>query len=292
MQKPGITQKDDFLAKVGFMPELPEVETIKRTLKPKVEGRGIEGAEVRHPGVVCSPSPEEFCSLLLGKRILDIGRRGKYLLWHLDGGYALVWHLGMTGRFTVPAPGVPPGPHTHVLLTLNGGLQVCYADPRRFGRCYLGPVPGVFAQSGLDRLGMEPLNPEFTPEGLKEILVGRRRCVKEVLLDQHCLAGLGNIYSDEALFRAGIHPLRPSCTLTDEEVARLHRAIRQVLEDGIRHGGTSIRDYIDGDGNRGRHQDYLAVYGRVGRPCPRCGELIERLVVGGRGTHFCRRCQV
>ncbi|GFN22455.1 bifunctional DNA-formamidopyrimidine glycosylase/DNA-(apurinic or apyrimidinic site) lyase [Thermanaeromonas sp. C210] len=273
------------------MPELPEVETIKRTLKPKVEGRVIEGVEVLNPAVVCSPSPEEFCSLLPEKRILDIGRRGKYLLWQVDGGHALVWHLGMTGRLTVSSPGVPLEPHTHVLLTLDGGLQVRYADPRRFGRCYLGPVPGVFTLAGLDRLGVEPLSPEFTPEGLKGLLAGRRRCVKEVLLDQHCLAGLGNIYCDEALFEAGIHPLRPSCTLTVGEVARLHRAIRKVLEDGICHGGTSIRDYIDGDGKRGCHQEYLAVYGRAGQPCPRCGGPVERLVVGGRGTHFCRRCQ-
>ncbi|MGI9950913.1 bifunctional DNA-formamidopyrimidine glycosylase/DNA-(apurinic or apyrimidinic site) lyase [Moorellaceae bacterium AZ2] len=274
------------------MPELPEVETIKRTLQPKLKGRVVERAEVLHPAVVCAPSPGEFSTLLPGKKIMDVERRGKYLLWQVNRDYALVWHLGMTGRLIWSTPERPLELHTHILLTLAGGQQVRYVDPRRFGRCYLGPVPQVLTEAGLDRLGIEPLSREFTPERLKEILAGRRRSVKELLLDQHSIAGLGNIYTDEALFEAGIYPLRPSCTLTDEEIVRLHRAVRKVLEDGIGHGGTSIRDYMDVNGKRGSHQDHLSVYGRTGKPCPRCGEPIERIMIGGRSSHFCRQCQV
>ncbi|MCG0277759.1 MAG: DNA-formamidopyrimidine glycosylase [Thermanaeromonas sp.] len=275
------------------MPELPEVETVRRTLEPLLKGRAITEARVLHPSVVRGPEVHEFSSLLPEKKVIALERRGKYLLWSLSEGYTLIWHLGMTGRLLwVERPEGALEPHTHVIITFSNGGQVRFVDVRRFGRCYLGHTEEVLREVGVKDLGVEPLSPEFTVERLAQMTRSTKRRIKEVLMDQHCIAGLGNIYSDEALFQAGLHPLRPASSLSEEEIERLHRAIRGVLEAGISHGGTSFRDYVNGLGQRGNHQDYLAVYGKKGEPCPRCGKAIETLKVGGRTSYFCSRCQV
>ncbi|MBC7324789.1 MAG: DNA-formamidopyrimidine glycosylase, partial [Moorella sp. (in: Bacteria)] len=232
-----------------------------------------------------------FSYLLVGKRITGLGRRGKYLLFHLADGYDLVAHLRMTGRLTLAAGADPLLPHTHVIIHLDSGPCLRWTDTRRFGRLYLGQADRVLAAAGVQELGPEPLDPAFDVAALAAICAGRRRPLKQVLLDQHLLAGIGNIYADETLFLAGLHPLRPAASLSGEEVARLHQSMRVVLEQGIANYGTSIRDYVDSSGRRGRNQDCLQVYGRVGQPCGRCGRTLERLKIGGRTTVFCPACQ-
>lgn len=274
------------------MPELPEVETIRRTLEPRVRGQVITEALVLHPSVVVTPEIQEFSSLLPGKKVIALDRRGKYLLFSLSEGYTLIWHLGMTGRLLWLEPEHILEPHTHVIIAFKYHGQLRFVDVRRFGRCYLGYTQEVFRQAGLHDLGVEPLSPDFTIEKLAQITHSTRRHLKGLLLDQHYIAGLGNIYSDEALFWAGLHPLRVASSLDKKEIERLHQAICQVLKAGLSHGGTSIRDYVDGTGRKGNHQDYLAVYGKKGQPCPRCGKAIETLKVGGRTSYFCSRCQL
>lgn len=274
------------------MPELPEVETIKRTLTPCLREQKIARVEVYNPGVIAAPGPEAFDRLLTGRIITGLDRRGKYLLVHLSGEYCLVVHLRMTGRLFFIAGTAPLAPHTHVVFTLAGGSSLRFVDTRRFGRLYLVGEAEVEKLPGLRDLGPEPLDPSFDARALAAILAGRRRPVKQVLLDQRLVAGIGNIYADEMLFAAGIDPRRPAASLSQEEVTRLRGAMQRVLEQGIANRGTSIRDYVDGSGRQGRNQEYLQVYGRTGRPCPRCGQPLERVRLGGRSTHFCPCCQV
>lgn len=274
------------------MPELPEVETIKRTLSPYLQGQIIAGVEVYHPGVIALPDANTFGRVLTGQRITTLGRRGKYLLFHLEGGCFLVAHLRMTGRLLLVPAGDPLVPHTHVVFQLGGGPTLRLVDTRRFGRLYLGLEEEVTAKAGLGEMGPEPLDPAFTAGELATICARRRRPLKQVLLDQRLIAGIGNIYADEMLFRSGLHPLRPAASLTEDEVARLHSAMRETLEQGIANAGTSIRDYVDGRGQQGRNQDYLQVYGRAGQPCCVCGRILVRIKSGGRSTVFCPGCQI
>ncbi|AKX94654.1 formamidopyrimidine-DNA glycosylase [Moorella thermoacetica] len=274
------------------MPELPEVETIKRTLTPCLREQKIARVEVYHPGVIAAPDPETFSRLLAGRIITGLDRRGKYLLVHLSGEYCLVVHLRMTGRLVFTEGAAPLAPHTHVVFSLAGGPSLRFVDTRRFGRLYLAAKAEVETLPGLRDLGPEPLDPAFDALALAAILAGRRRPIKQVLLDQRLVAGIGNIYADEMLFAAGIDPRRPAASLNHEEVARLRGAMQRVLEQGIANRGTSIRDYVDGSGRQGSNQEHLQVYGRTGRPCPRCGQPLERVRLGGRSTHFCPRCQV
>ena len=274
------------------MPELPEVETIKRTLSPYLQGQRIARVTIHHPGVIATPSPASFSRLLTGREILGLNRRGKFLLFHLADAYCLLAHLRMTGRLVLADGAAPLVPHTHVVFTLAGGATLRWVDTRRFGRLYLVKEEEVENTAGIGELGPEPLDPSFDAPALAAILAGRSRPLKSVLLDQRLVAGLGNIYADEALFAAGLDPRRPAVSLNPEEIARLHRAISAVLEQGIANHGTSIRDYVDGSGRQGSNQEHLQVYGRTGQPCPRCGQPLERVRLGGRSTHFCPRCQV
>jgi formamidopyrimidine-DNA glycosylase len=274
------------------MPELPEVETIKRTLAPHLQGRTIAGVEVHHPGVIAIPDADSFARILAGKRITGLERRGKYLLFNLDDDYGLAAHLRMTGRLVLAASVDPLPPHTHIVWYLPGDLTLRWVDSRRFGRLYLARKDEVVFKTGLKELGPEPLDPAFNSATLAAICAGRRRPVKQVLLDQRLLAGIGNIYADEILFVAGLDPRRPAASLNQEEVACLRGAIQAVLEQGIANHGTSIRDYVDGSGRQGSNQDHLQVYSRTGRPCPRCSQILVRVRLGGRSTHFCPRCQV
>jgi formamidopyrimidine-DNA glycosylase len=273
------------------MPELPEVETIARGLRERLpQAQRIVSVCVTWPRTVATPTVAEFVRGVVGQRVRGVGRRGKFLLLSLDGA-ELVMHLRMSGRILCQceASGTPPPwlPYVRLHLTFASGLELFFVDMRKFGRVYLVRD----AEEIVGDLGPEPLAPGLDVEALKQCLCTRRRQLKPLLLDQRVLAGLGNIYVDEALWAAELHPLRRSDTLSDEEVARLHAAIRQVLRDAVRNRGTTLRDYRNVADESGENQAALAVYGRAGQPCPRCGAAIRRQVVGGRGTHLCPVCQ-
>lgn len=273
------------------MPELPEVETIARMLRPRLAGRMIERVEVLWERIVDRPEGATFQAALTGAVIREVGRRGKFLLLPLSTGQTWLSHLRMTGRFLIREAVAGPGDdrHTRLRFRLDDGTWIIYADPRKFGRFYLVDDP----QEVLNGLGPEPLDPAFTPEVLADRLAGRRSALKSVLLDQRVVAGLGNIYASEALWRAQLHPQRRAADLTPAEVARLHAAIGAALRAAIQDGGTSLgdRQYVYPTGELGQHQLALAVYERAAQACPRCGAPIERTVLGQRSTYFCPRCQ-
>lgn len=270
------------------MPELPEVETIARSLReprpgqPTILGRTIESVTLRWPRHVALPAPEAFVQDLRGRSIESISRRGKYLLLRLDGMWLLL-HLRMSGDLRVLPSDAPLERHDLTLLHLSGGVDLRFHDTRRFGRLWLVNDPSQI----LGPLGPEPLEATFTEEELAQRLHGRRRLLKPLLLDQTFLAGLGNIYADEALHRAGLHPLRRSDSLRPGEIRALWRGIRAALRAGLRHNGASI-DWVYRGGD---FQNHLRVYGRAGERCRACGTRIRRIRVGQRSTHFCPHCQ-
>jgi formamidopyrimidine-DNA glycosylase len=271
------------------MPELPEVETIRRQLAPHIEGRTITQAEILDPRWTRPEAPGAVASALHGAAVERIGRRGKYLVWSLAGDRHLLVHLRMTGTLLFDPPTEPV--HTRVRLVLDDGHQLVYVDPRRFGTGHL--LLGAAARDAYLalRLGVEPFTPEFTAEHLRKIASGRTAPVKAFVIDQRRLAGVGNIYADEALFRAGIHPLRPTGRLTLTEWARMRDSIEDALGAGIEAKGASIDDFRHIDGARGSFQDRFLVHRREGEPCPRCQRPIRKIVVGGRGTYVCEGCQ-
>lgn len=273
------------------MPELPEVETVKRTLEKKLSGLSFEAVKLHMPKIVRLPPPEEFADILTGKKIIRLGRRGKYLLLHLTGGYTLVIHLRMTGRLVYATPGAPLEKHTHAVFDLSNGDQLRYTDIRQFGRMLLALTAELDEMPGLKTLGVEPLSENFTREFMKKELKRRRTRLKALLLDQTFIAGLGNIYVDEALHRAGLHPERLAASLSPRETTHLFLAIKDVLNEGINNRGTSFRDYVDGDGRPGNYQEKLAVYSKEGKPCLKCGKPINRIRVAGRSSYFCPHCQ-
>ena len=271
------------------MPELPEVETVARALRPLLAGKEFASARALWPRTVAAPDPDSFAMRLAGQRIVDIGRRGKYILFTLASGDTLIVHLRMTGKLMVASPGSPDldAPHVRVILYLTDGDALVFNDARKFGRIWL--VSDL--ESVIGKLGPEPLAWDFTPEVLASRLRRRRTSLKALLLDQTVLAGVGNIYADEALHLAGIHPLRTGADLTDEEVIRLHGAIREVLTASIGERGTMLRDYRPPYGLQGAYQNHLRVYQQTDRPCPRCGAPVRRIVVTQRSTHYCPQCQ-
>ena len=271
------------------MPELPEVETIRRQLAPHLTGRTIAQVQILDPRWTRPDSPAAIEASLRGAIVERLDRAGKYMVWELSGERYLLMHLRMTGTLLFD-PAAPP-PHTRVLLDLDDGHRLVYVDPRRFGTGHL--LQGALARSEyLDaRIGIEPLTPEFTTEHLRTMGRGRAAPVKAFVLDQRRIAGVGNIYADEALFRAGIHPLRAAGRLTGADWARLHDGIEDALSAGIEAKGASIDDFRHIDGARGSFQDRFLVHRRAGLPCPRCGTTIRKIVVGGRGTYVCERCQ-
>jgi formamidopyrimidine-DNA glycosylase len=273
------------------VPELPEVETVRRRIAPLVEGATIASAEIVDPRLTRPVSPSLVADALVGERIAAVERRGKYLLWRLGSGRTLVVHLRMTGSLLhSPSGELPADAHRRATLALDTGAAVGYRDVRRFGTWELlddGHLRPYLAS----RLGPEPLAPSFTSARLARMVAGRQAPIKAVLLDQRRIAGIGNIYADEALWRARIHPLRPAGELDAAEIARLHRAVRAVLRRGIERQGSTLRDYMTPDGEGGGMQHEFHVYGRLGQPCDRCGHPIERIVVVGRGTWFCPHCQ-
>lgn len=270
------------------MPELPEVETIAASLRagtdnhPAVTGRVIEAAHLLWERTLAYPGAAEFSQRIVGQEIRDVGRRGKFLVFPLSGDTLLV-HLRMSGDLLVESALAPLAPHHRLTLDLQGGLRLAFNDARKFGRVWLTPE----SEMVLGNLGPEPLEETFSAQEFYERLKGRRRQLKPLLMDQSFLAGLGNIYADEALHLAGLHPLRVSDALTFLNAEKLLAAIREVLLEGIRRNGASIDWVYRG----GEFQNYFRVYQRTGEPCLVCGTQIERIVVGQRGTHYCPVCQ-
>jgi formamidopyrimidine-DNA glycosylase len=273
------------------MPELPEVETVRRRLAPVLEGATIVRAEIDDPRLTRPVEPAIVSEALVGERVASVERRGKYLLWRLASGRTLVIHLRMTGSFRHAGQGgLTDDAHRRATLTLDTGAEVAYRDVRRFGTWELLDADHLRPYFAA-RLGPEPLAASFSAARLRALASGRRLSVKGFLLDQRRLAGIGNIYADEALWRARIHPRRPAGELDPIEVARLHRAVRAALRRGVELQGSTLRDYVTPDGDGGGMQHEFHVYGRGGEPCDRCGTPIERIVVAGRGTWFCPHCQ-
>ena len=273
------------------MPELPEVETIRLALEPHVVGRTFERVEIDDPRLVRPLEPFAVAAELEGERVAALDRRGKYLIVRFESGRVLLIHLRMTGSLRHAARGkLGEDPHRRAVVKLDDGSDVAYRDVRRFGTWHL-LEPDELDDYLAPRLGGEPLERTFTAKRLAERLAGRHAPLKAALLDQRTVAGLGNIYVDEALWRAQLHPLREAGTLDADELARLTRAIREALRAGIRRQGASLRDYSQPDGRRGRAQERFRVYGREGEPCLRCGTPIDKIRAGGRGTWYCPNCQ-
>jgi formamidopyrimidine-DNA glycosylase len=264
------------------MPELPEVETIARTLKPELVGKTILSADLRWARTLAMPSPAQFRRQIAGQRIMDVSRRAKYLLIHLETCSFLV-HLRMSGDLVVRAGKIEPEKHDRLLLYLSDKRYLAFNDTRKFGRVWLTDQP----EKILGKLGPEPLEKSFTAQWLFENLHQRKRSLKPLLLDQIFLAGLGNIYTDECLHIAQLHPLTASNNVTQKQAEALYKAIRAVLKEGIRRNGASIDWVYRG----GEYQNHFRVYDREGSPCPVCGTAIQKFVVGQRGTHVCPNCQ-
>jgi formamidopyrimidine-DNA glycosylase len=288
------------------VPELPEVETVCRQLEPEIEGRRIERLEVLDERWSRPVAPPVVETAVSGRRIESLGRRGKYLLLRLDGGRTLVMHLRMTGNLFLvegenridPSEGMrlyegersASERHLRARFLLDDGRELWFTDPRRFGEAAV--IDDGELEARFEGLGVEPLSAEFTPEALGEGAAGRVAPLKSFLLDQSNIAGVGNIYADEALFRARLHPLSPAGSMRPEHHLALRDAVVEALEAGLAHGGASIDDYRDGRGNRGEMQNEFLVHTREGEPCPNCGGPISRIVVSGRSTYYCPSCQV
>jgi len=273
------------------MPELPEVESVRRQLEPVLVGRRFESVRINDPRLVRPYEPAEVAAELEGERVAEVERRGKYLVVRFESGRVLLIHLRMTGSLLhASSESLPDDPHRRAVVRLDDASDVAYRDVRRFGT-WLLLEPGEVEPYLAARVGDEPLDTLFTSARLGERLARRRASLKAALLDQRTLAGLGNIYVDEALWRARLNPLRPAASLDRNELRRLHRAIRAALEHGLARQGSTLRDYRLPDGSGGSMQDEFRVYGRRDEPCDRCGTPIARTSVAGRTTWFCPRCQ-
>lgn len=273
------------------MPEMPEVEMIRRTLCEKVTGRTITHVEILLPRLIKWPAAYEFQAIVAAKKINELRRCGKYLLFCLDDSLFMIIHLRMTGRLQYAKKGMKQDKYARILFHLDNGDTLIYSDTRTLGTLYALPEHELWRISGLSQLGPEPLSPEFTLDYFSTKLKNRQGKIKALLLDQKIIGGLGNIYVDESLAVAGILPERPAGGLSEAEVEGLYHAVNQTIAEGIEHGGTTFRDYRDGEGKSGSHQQYLWVYGRKGQPCKTCGTPIEWKGVAGRGTHYCPYCQ-
>jgi formamidopyrimidine-DNA glycosylase len=272
------------------MPELPEVESVRRALAPALEGRTFEHIEIGDPRLTRPLDPLEVAAELVGERVSLVDRRGKYLIVRFESGRALLVHLRMTGSFLLTPDGTVD-PHRRAVVTLDDGSDVAYRDVRRFGTWLLLEPDEVEAY--LDsKVGREPLGTAYKAKHLAEKLAGRKAPIKAAILDQRTVAGVGNIYADEALWRAKIHPLTPAEALDPAEIGALYKGIRAALQAGIRRQGSTLRDYRMPDGSQGSAQHEFKVYGRDGEPCERCGTLIAKIRVAGRGTWFCPKEQV
>lgn len=272
------------------MPELPEVQTVADTLRPLIAGEKIIKVQVLYGKIIENVPPEVFAENLVGEVFLDISRRGKFLIFkttHFD----LISHLRMEGKYEVVKKNAPLKKHTHVCFTFASGFELRYLDVRKFGRMVLLEKDTALTYKSLQKLGPEPTPQDFLLPAFQEALKKSHKEIKPLLLEQKVVVGLGNIYVDEALWESKIHPLRRSDSLSPLEVTLLHQKIMEVLEKALKKGGTTIRSYHNAIGETGLFQIELKVYGKEGTPCLRCGTLIEKIRVGGRGTHFCPTCQ-
>ncbi|MDR6226577.1 DNA-formamidopyrimidine glycosylase [Desmospora profundinema] len=273
------------------MPELPEVETVKRTLETLIVGKTIEKVTVDLPRIIQEPpDPALFEALLAGRTVTGVGRRGKFLRIFVDP-WIIVSHMRMEGRYSVVRRQEPVAKHTHVRFHFTDGSELRYNDVRQFGTMHLYRQGEDLERPPLNKLGPEPLSDTFTLDVFRQRLSNRKTTIKALLLNQAVVSGLGNIYVDEALFEAGIHPERAVPEVTEEELKRLHAAIRSTLIKAVEAGGSSVRSYVNGKGEMGMFQLQIQVYGRKGEPCLHCGEPIAKTLVAGRGTHLCPRCQ-
>lgn len=272
------------------MPELPEVETVRRSLLAHLVGRRIEDVRVRHPHLRWPLAIAEL-NRARGRRVLNLRRRAKYLLVDLSGEQVLMVHLGMSGQLGIMPSSYPLRPHEHLVWTLDAGLHLRFHDPRRFGWVELYPRDRECEHPRLQHLGCEPLGPEFDGLELYRLTRQRRRPIKSLLMDAAMVVGIGNIYACEALFRAGIRPQKAAASLSRRRAQRLAVAIRDTLTDAIEQGGTTLRDFASADGRAGYFTINLAVYGRAGDACPRCGASVRKVVLSGRSTFYCPRCQ-
>jgi formamidopyrimidine-DNA glycosylase len=271
------------------LPELPEVETIRAQLAPSVEGRVIERLEILDPRWTMPLAPDQVVDAVQGRGVERLGRRGKYMVWELDGDVFLLMHLRMTGTLLYDPPA--DAPYARVVITLDDGHALRFCDPRRFGTGEL--AIGVEARDAFfaERLGIEPLGGELTGDRLRALAKGRRAPIKAFLLDQRRIAGVGNIYADEALFRARIHPLRPAGSLKRDQYEALAEAVRDALTAGLKAGGATIDDFRHADGVAGAFQNEFQIHLREGEPCIVCGGPVVKFVAGGRGTYACETCQ-
>ncbi len=274
------------------MPELPEVETVRRSLLPNVLNKPIQSVDVHYERILQDASVSEFKHALRSHHFIDIVRRGKYLLFYLESERIMVVHLRMTGRLIyVSNSEIPLEKHTSVVFTFSDGTGLRFEDQRKFATINLLTSDRLHEVRGLREMGPEPLSETFSLEVFSEMLSSRSARIKGLLLDQRRIAGLGNIYADESLFMAGVHPERPANSLTEQEKTRLYSAIRTVLQDAIDNQGTTIRDYRTGYGAEGSFQNKLQIYGKKGGVCPRCGGDLAHKKVVGRTSHFCPNCQ-
>lgn len=270
------------------MPELPEVETVRRGLDRLLKGRRIDGVDWRKAKLRGGASPRPL-EELEGQRVTGLRRHGKFLLWDLSGGGTFLAHLGMTGKLLFAEPGEERRPHTHLVLTLDDERELRYSDPRRFGLLKLFPKGAGIPD--LEHYGMDALDPAFTPKALGAMLSASKAPLKAFLLDQTWVAGVGNIYACEAMWRAKLSPKRRANTVPKAKVAPLHKGILGALNDSLAAGGTSFNDYVDAIGTEGSFMLEVAVFQREGEPCPRCGKPVKRITQSGRSTFYCDSCQ-
>ena len=273
------------------MPELPEVEQVRLSLLPHIKGKTICKAEVRLPRMIRHPSVPEFIAGVEGRTITDVRRKGKYLALLLDDGRYILAHLRMTGALLVMPCGTREPAFAKLRLSLTDGQDLWFTDIRTFGTMCLCGGNDTWQDAGYAGLGAEPLSPEFTEDYLKEKLKKSHQMVKCFILDQHKIAGIGNIYADEALALAGIRPTRYTDRLTRKQIHALYEGVNRAIAQGLRNRGTTFRNYQDADGQMGNNKDFLLVYGRKGLPCKKCGGELKQIKVGGRGSVYCPRCQ-
>ena len=273
------------------MPELPEVETIRQTLLPLLRDTHIDRIIVHESRLRRPVKTRILRHWLPGQKIRDITRRAKYLIFHFQNKALLVVHLGMSGSLQLAKPDDPAEKHTHVIFQLSNGRELRYRDPRRFGLIDVVKPDQLERYEPFQNLGVEPLSEDFSPEYLRQTVAKSRRAIKTILMDAGVVVGIGNIYANEALFLAGIHPLTQACQLEDMALDSLVVSVRQVLREAIKQGGTTLKDYRNGTGEPGYFQVHLRVYGREREPCPKCRTAIERMVIGGRSTFYCPGCQ-
>lgn len=270
---------------------MPEVETVRRGLNSQVKGKKITNVEIRYPDLITG-DVSQFIEFVTGATITDVGRRAKFLLIHLNNGYTIISHLRMEGRYRISTDPSAIDKHSHAIFTLDNGQKMIYNDVRKFGRMQLWNTDDLDNNKSLQKLGPEPLSKTFTFAVLKPRIMRHHKDIKTVLLDQSVMSGLGNIYVDEVLWRAKIHPQTPANHLSDTDIQNIIELSNQEMKRAIEAGGSTIRSYIDATGHKGNMQNSLMVYGKEGTPCPRCGTNIVKIKVGGRGTHFCPTCQV